>query len=263
MRRDLPRRRITAPVVGLLLVAAAAMLFIGSATAGSTSSTSKTGALDCNGWSTIQHSVKPTGACTDIRGIVGVKNHNTWGGRFYDNGHYIGHDEPDLTFLSHKPGSGNDVTWTETLPHDPVASPTVDTPGSDVTHWFELSVAPWFSMALCNPRSYPLNPCTPNSDNNAPQGPVHGRRQLLPGGPVLSAGRGAVLRQHQLRQHALVRLAAHQRPRVHLQLRQLQRGLRGADELRVHPEGRHTYGPARPAGRERWRPSLPTARRCS
>ena len=112
MRRDVPRRRITAPFVGLLFVAAAAMLFIGSATAGSTPSASKTGALDCNGWSTIQHSIKTTGACTDIRGIVGVKNHNTWGGRFYDNGHYIGHDEPDLTFLSHKPGSGNDVTWT-------------------------------------------------------------------------------------------------------------------------------------------------------
>jgi hypothetical protein len=174
MRRDVPRRRITAPFVGLLFVAAAAMLFIGSATAGSTSTSNAMGALDCNGWSTIQHSVKTTGACTDIRGIVGVHNHNTWGGRFYDNGHYIGHDEPDLTFLSHKPGSGNDSTWTETLPTDPVASPTVTNPGSDVTHWFELSIAPWFSMALCNPRSYPLNPCTPNSDSNAPKGQFTG-----------------------------------------------------------------------------------------
>jgi hypothetical protein len=114
------------------------------------------------------------GACTDVRGFQGIKNQNTWDGRFYDNGHYIGHDEPDLTFLSSQPGSGNDVTWKETLPRDPIAVPTVKTPGSDVTHWFELSVAPWFSMALCNPRSYPLNPCTPNSDSNAPNGQFTG-----------------------------------------------------------------------------------------
>jgi hypothetical protein len=49
--------------------------------------------------------------------------------------------------------------------------PTVSTPGKDVTHWFELSVAPWFSMALCNSHSYPLNPCTPMSDSNAPRHP--------------------------------------------------------------------------------------------
>jgi hypothetical protein len=174
MRREAPRRRITAPLLGLLLVAAAAMLFIGSATAGSTSTTNATGALDCNGFSTIQQTIKTTGACTDIRGFQGVDNKNNWGGRFYDNGHYIGHDEPDLTFLSKTPGSGDNVTWTETLPHDPVAAPTVATPGSDTTHWFELSVAPWFSMALCNPRSYPLNPCTPNSDSNAPNGQFTG-----------------------------------------------------------------------------------------
>jgi hypothetical protein len=38
--------------------------------------------------------------CTDIKGIDGVDNANTWGARFYDNGVYIGHDEPDMTFLS-------------------------------------------------------------------------------------------------------------------------------------------------------------------
>ncbi|HEU5214508.1 MAG TPA: hypothetical protein VFU30_03115 [Gaiellaceae bacterium] len=128
------------------------------------------GALDCNGFSPIQLTVKSTGACTDIRGFVGTENANNRDGRFFDNGHYIGHDEPDLTFLSNRPGSGNDVTWTETLPMDPAAAPTVANPGSDVTHFFELSVAPWFSMALCNPQSYPLNPCTPNSDANAPSG---------------------------------------------------------------------------------------------
>jgi hypothetical protein len=174
MRRHAPRRRITAALVGLLFVVFAAVAFSGSAAAGQTAKSAARGALDCNGWSPIQHTIKAGGACTDIRGFYGVHNANNDDGHFYDNGHYIGHDEPDLTFLSNKPGSGNDVTWTETLPHDPVASPTVQTPGSDVTHWFELSVAPWFSMALCNSRSYPLNPCTPNADSNAPHGQFTG-----------------------------------------------------------------------------------------
>jgi hypothetical protein len=119
------------------------------------------GMLDCNGYSGIQGLLKKTGACADPRGYEG--------GRFYDNGHYIGHDEPIVRFLSNRAGSGNHTTWTEKLPRDPAARPTVKTPGKDVTHWFELSVAPWFSMALCNSRSFPLTqPCTPNSDANAP-----------------------------------------------------------------------------------------------
>jgi hypothetical protein len=165
------RREARRVLVGLLLAVTAAVVFSGSAVAKSTgSATTARGALDCNGFSTIQQSIKPSGVCTDIRGFA-HETANTEDGRFYDNGHYIGHDEPDLTFLSNRPGSGNNVTWTETLPQDPSAAPTVGSPGSDVTHWFELSVAPWFSMALCNPNSYPLAACKPNSDSNAPHGP--------------------------------------------------------------------------------------------
>jgi hypothetical protein len=126
------------------------------------------GELDCNGYSRRQRAVHRFAACTDISGIRGVHNRNTWNGRFFDNGHYIGHDEPDVTFLSTAPGSGNDVTWSETLGTDPAGPPTVASPGHDVTHWFELSVAPWFSMMVCDPKSYPQNPCTPRSDTNAP-----------------------------------------------------------------------------------------------
>ena len=43
-------------------------------------------------------------------------------------------------------------------------------PGRDVTHWFELSVAPWISTTVCDPDSAPLLPCTPRSDGNAPRG---------------------------------------------------------------------------------------------
>jgi hypothetical protein len=129
----------------------------------------KFGELDCNGKSTAQQSVKRTMLCTDIRGIAGVNNRNTWDGRFYDNGLYIGHDEPDMTFLSNQPGSGNNVTWTETIPLDPSAAPTDVSPGHDVSHWFELTPAPWFSMALCDSNSYPQRPCAPESDGNAPK----------------------------------------------------------------------------------------------
>jgi hypothetical protein len=130
----------------------------------------KRGTLDCNGFSPVQAKMAPFN-CTDIRGFGQVDNQNTWGGRFYDNGHYIGHDEPDVTFLSSRPGSGGDVSWNLTLGTDPAAAPTATSPGHDVVHWFELSPAPWFSMAMCDPGSYPQLPCTPNSDTNAPSCP--------------------------------------------------------------------------------------------
>jgi len=168
------RRRTVATLIGVVLAVVAAVTFTGSAAANSAGNAAR-GALDCNGFSPVQQSIKPTGACTDIRGFPG-DGANLDDGRFYDNGHYIGHDEPDLTFLSSRPGSGNDVTWVETLGTDPVAAPTVASPGNDVTHWFELSIAPWFSMALCNPYSYPQTSCKPNSDSNAP-------RQGYPGAP--------------------------------------------------------------------------------
>ncbi len=123
--------------------------------------------LDCNGQSPLQRPNR-SNLCTDIRGFPGVDNANEWGSRFYDNGFYIGHDEPDTTFLSTQKGSGDNVTWSLTLGRDPAALPTVKTPGADVSHWFELSPAPWFSMAVCDDFSYPQLPCVPQHDTNAP-----------------------------------------------------------------------------------------------
>jgi hypothetical protein len=125
-----------------------------------------TGELDCNGFSPVQKPLKLLN-CTDIRS-ADTTNADTWDGRFYDNGHYIGHDEPNTDFLSSAPGSGNNVSWTVTLGKNPKAAPTDVDPGHDVTNWFELSPAPWFSMALCDPNSFPLTSCTPESDSNAP-----------------------------------------------------------------------------------------------
>jgi hypothetical protein len=153
--------------VGLLSAAPASALRAApgvhaAAAAGQSVKPNKTGELDCNGYSPIQKSVRRTMLCSDLHG--GIKT----GGRFYDNGWYIGHDEPDLRFLSTATGSGSNATWTERLGLDPAAAPTVTSPGHDVTHYAELTPAPWFSMALCDPQSYPENPCTPNSDANAP-----------------------------------------------------------------------------------------------
>ncbi len=125
------------------------------------------GELDCNGYSPVQKPIRAN-ECTDIRGMLGVNNSNTWGGKFYDNGVYIGHDEPDTTFLSNARGSGNNVNWTVSLGRDPYALPTNTRPGHDISHWFQLSPAPWFSMAICDSNSYPQTPCTPQSDSNAP-----------------------------------------------------------------------------------------------
>src|SRR6266516_3042885 len=120
------------------------------------------GGLDCNGLSPIQRPAKPGLQCADP--------HGSDGGRLVDNGHYIGHHEPSVRFISNAAGSGADTRWPERLPRDPKALPTVAHPGKDVTLWFELSLAPWFSTTVCDPQSAPLLPCNPRSDANAPHG---------------------------------------------------------------------------------------------
>ena len=150
----------------VLAAALAAAVFVVPASAGAGVRPHGVGLLDCNGRSPVQKSVRVSLACSDPRSIYDGKSVH-----FFDNGQYIGHDEPIIRFLSKRHGSGNDITWLERLPRDPKALPTVANPGSDVTHWFELSIAPWFSMALCNAESYPLNPCRPRSDSNAPKHP--------------------------------------------------------------------------------------------
>ncbi|HEY3733062.1 MAG TPA: hypothetical protein VGL63_04025, partial [Streptosporangiaceae bacterium] len=125
-----------------------------------------TGEIDCNGLSPVQRPVKAGIMCEDPRGPDA--------GRFTENGHYIGHDEPSVRLISDQPGSGSNVTVNERLPVDPGALPTVKHPGQDVTHWFELSIAPWISIDVCDPHSTPLLPCKPRSDGNAPHGKYPG-----------------------------------------------------------------------------------------
>jgi hypothetical protein len=165
-----PHRRAVLSVLivsaGLALTAPALVTTASASTASAVVRPRAVGELDCNGLSPTQRPVKQGIMCADPRGSDG--------GRFVDNGHYIGHDEPSVRFLSSTPGSGNNTTLTETLPSDPSALPTVARPGQDITHWFELSVAPWISTDVCDPQSAPLLPCTPRSDVNAPQGSYPG-----------------------------------------------------------------------------------------
>lgn len=119
-----------------------------------------TNELDCNGWSPKYRSVKPgmRALCTDP---IAVKNGHA--SRFVDNGWYVGHDEPSVKFISNRPGSGNTMTYFMQLPVDPARQPTAS---GSVTDYGELSIAPWFGLPICDPLSYPQNPCTPDSDSN-------------------------------------------------------------------------------------------------
>lgn len=88
---------------------------------------------------------------------------NDSGYRALDNGHYVGHDEPSVKFISTAPHTGNDMTYDMKLAADPAATPT---PSGSVSDYAELSIAPWFGLPICDPNSYPQNPCTPDSDSN-------------------------------------------------------------------------------------------------
>jgi hypothetical protein len=113
-----------------------------------------TGGLDCNGFSTLQGPTVPQLhlLCLDVRPAPGDD-------RSEDNGHYIGHDEPMITFYSNTPGSANNVQWLFRLP--------VERP-LPATQSFQNFITYWFSMALCDPKSTPFGPCIPNSDSNDP-----------------------------------------------------------------------------------------------
>jgi hypothetical protein len=160
--------RILFGVVGLAApLALAPVAFTSAAAADTAVSPAAAGMLDCNGLSPAQRPIKRTMVCADPR--VGGGDEAA-----EDNGRYIGHDEPAVRFVSNKAGSSADVTWTERIGVDPSSKPTVAHPGSDITHYFELTIAPWFSMNLCDNYSTPFRQCTPQSDANAPHGSFPG-----------------------------------------------------------------------------------------
>ncbi|HXM55466.1 MAG TPA: hypothetical protein VOB72_08750, partial [Candidatus Dormibacteraeota bacterium] len=122
-----------------------------------------TNMVDCHGWSPAFKPVKAGlgGDCADLINVE--KDGSTY--RFLDNGHYVGHDEPSVKFISSAPGSAVTQHYVMRLAVDPKATPTVTSPR--VSKYAELSPAPWFGLPICDPKSYPQNACTPDSDTNS------------------------------------------------------------------------------------------------
>jgi len=81
----------------------------------------------------------------------------------FGEGHYVGHDEPSLLFYSQKPGSGNQMRYQYDLPKDPPANRV-----NGRSYNFQLQIASWFGMAMCDTQSYPetVKSCRPDSDTN-------------------------------------------------------------------------------------------------
>jgi hypothetical protein len=82
-------------------------------------------------------------------------------------GEYTGHDEPSLLFYSNQPGSGNSSNYHVRLPTEPRVLP--NQAGTGGTWNFQVHIAYWFGMALCDNQSGPEfthAPCVPDSDTN-------------------------------------------------------------------------------------------------
>jgi hypothetical protein len=100
----------------------------------------------------------------------------------YDNpagAEYVGHDEPSVEFKSGIPGSGNDITYTVTLPREPRQLPTESGVGS--TWNFQLRPTFWFGLTLCDTESAPefTETCRPDSDRNDLEGTDPAKRDYL------------------------------------------------------------------------------------
>ncbi len=82
----------------------------------------------------------------------------------FGENHYVGHDEPSNLFYSNVPGSGNRMQYQLQLPSDPAATPL----SAGKAFNFQLHIAFWFGMAMCDTQSFPelLKTCTPDSDKN-------------------------------------------------------------------------------------------------
>ena len=134
-----------------LVVLVAALVLALSSPAVQAQSFATVGNLDCNGYSQIQQPLKTQLVCADF-----ISDYDQRG---YDNGHYIGHDEPDIGIISTAPHSGNNMQWEFTLPRErPLPA----------TQSFENFIAFWFSMALCDPNSFPKGACIADSNQNNP-----------------------------------------------------------------------------------------------
>ena len=159
-----------------------------------------------------RHRLHLTAACADPHGDCRGRT------AFYDNGHYIGHDEPSVRFISNAPGSGERRHVRRAAAgRDPRAAADRQPPREGRHPLLRAD-----GRAVDLDRRVRSATPTPHdsrasreSDSNAPTRHEPRRRRGVRGAAVLPARLCAVRRQHQLRQHPLV-LGAHDRqPRVH------------------------------------------------
>jgi hypothetical protein len=139
-----PLRLVAIP--GILLIAGAGLVAANPAQAlrvGHTASASQHAAINCE-----------YGTCAEV-----ANPEEAFGSE------YVGHDEPSAVFYSNTAGSGNHMTYSMQLPHDP-SPDNPNTPGKSYS--FELNGSIWLGMALCATQSYPeqVSTCTPDSDSN-------------------------------------------------------------------------------------------------
>ena len=159
---------VVGTAVGTSLAASAASASSAKTSAASSKSVmpNHTSMMDCNG-----HSPKYKDVKQDLGGLCTDPNGGVWKGksyRFEDNGVYVGHDEPSIKFISSAAGSGNNFTYVNRLSIDPHGKPTISANAKNPrADYAELSPAPWFGLPICDPGSYPQNPCTPDSDSNS------------------------------------------------------------------------------------------------
>ena len=120
--------------------------------------------LDCNGWSNKYGTVRQLAGdlCTDPIRVVNGK-----ASRFIDNGWYVGHDEPSTKFISSQPGSGNTMTYLMKMSKDPAKAPTSN--GKRGRLRPAVASRPGSGCRSAIDKSYPQNPCTPDSDSNGGQ----------------------------------------------------------------------------------------------
>ena len=199
------------------------------------------GNLDCNGHSPIQHPVKIGGnICAEVHGGTHTGTWRTTGTTSVMTSR---RSSSTRTSRAHRPTSPT----CRPCPATPRALPTVHGPLKDITHFFELMPALWYAMALCDPNSYPLLPCQPDSDSNSPHGNYPGggsaflELQFYPPGFAPFADGLSCDNSHWCAALTIDSLECTGR------VRRLQQQLRRAGQLRIHPDQRRAHRATEPA----------------
>ena len=137
--------------------------------------------------------------CTDPISVRKVRYYGKSvlrGYRFQDNGHYIGHDEPSVKFISHQAGSGNTMTYIMKMPVDPRKAATANGSVTTTSSSARRRGSGWRCATRTPTRRTPASP-TATATTAAISSPNAGGLGVH-GAPALPAGHHPVRGQHQL-----------------------------------------------------------------